>query len=265
MELQELVTRARLLFCGAPKRFIVFELADGHRSPKEIARKTRRSLRATLNDLKKMKDYELICTRKDKNEKILKKNGGIIYEKNPLLRHLPKSYFKDLTKTIKKDRVKIIISKKRKSGKIIRFRFPTKEEVLEICKQGEDQIYEFKRAGTELRKITREIAAFANTRMGGIIFYGVEDDGTITGSDKRRQQLDQSLQNSIKNSISPALIVNIQERNVLGQIILIIGVPPWNKKDVYQYEERVCVRKGTNVFGTTPEELRKLHKGEFVV
>lgn len=60
MELQELVARARIIFQGAPKRVQVFELVNGKRSAKEIARRSRKSLSAALQDLQKMRDMELV-------------------------------------------------------------------------------------------------------------------------------------------------------------------------------------------------------------
>ncbi len=106
--------------------------------------------------------------------------------------------------------------------------------------------------------MTKEIAAFANTKLGGLVFYGVEDDGTITVSDKRKQELDQSLQNSVRNAISPSLTINIEEKDILGYQIIIIQIPAWNKKDVYHYEGRVYIRRGTNVFMAKPEDSKKL-------
>jgi ATP-dependent DNA helicase RecG len=134
-----------------------------------------------------------------------------------------------------------------------------------MCKQGEDQNVEFKAAGTDVRKIVREIAAMLNTRNGGFIFYGVDDDGTIQGTDVSRQKLDQPLQNSVKSSIAPAAVVSLKSVHVIGSELLIVVVPPWNRKDVYQFDERVLIRKGTNVFGVRPEESKKLHRGEFVI
>lgn len=134
-----------------------------------------------------------------------------------------------------------------------------------MCRSGEDQTVEFKAAGTEVRKITKEIAAMLHTRLGGIILYGVDDDGTIHGSDMTRQRLDQPLQNSIKNSIAPAAVVGLKSVSVLGAEVVVVIVPPWNRRDVYQFDEKVYLRKGTNVFAAKPEELRKLHRGEHVI
>ncbi len=104
-----------------------------------------------------------------------------------------------------------------------------------------------------------------HTRLGGIILYGVDDDGTIHGSDMTRQRLDQPLQNSIKNSIAPAAVVGLKSVSVLGAEVVVVIVPPWNRRDVYQFDEKVYLRKGTNVFAAKPEELRKLHRGEHVI
>jgi len=92
----------------------------------------------------------------------------------------------------------------------------------------------------------------------------VDDDGTISSSDVR-QKLDQPLQNSIKNSIAPAAVVSLKSVSVLGTEVLVVIVPRWNRQDVYQFDEKVYLRKGTNVFAAKPEELRKLRRGEYVI
>jgi predicted HTH transcriptional regulator len=142
---------------------------------------------------------------------------------------------------------------------------PTETDLLDICRRGEDQIIEFKGQGTEARKISREIAAMLNTRQGGLILYGVDDNGTIQGSEMSRQKLDQAVQNSVRNTISPAAVVKLHTVAALGHDVAVIIVPPWNRRDVYQYEERVLIRKGTNVFAAKPEESKKLHRGECVI
>ncbi len=86
---------------------------------------------------------------------------------------------------------------------------PTENEVLDICKRGEDEIYEFKGPGAETRDLTKEIAAFLHTKQGGIILYGVEDDGAIAGSDLPKQKLDQAIQNSVRNTTKPAANVQL--------------------------------------------------------
>lgn len=261
MEIQELVARGRIIFSGAPARLEVFKLVNGKRSGKEIARKLGRPNTAVLHDLQKMKDLELIFPKMDKNGKLTKKDNSTVYEKAPLIRHISISYFIDDTRIAKQVVKAKAISGKTKAIKLPNLQMPSENEILYICRHGEDQIYEFKTAGTEVQKLTKECAAFANTKLGGIIFYGVEDDGTIAGTDKRKQELDQPLQNSIRNAISPSLIIDIAEKKVIGYKIIIIRIPAWNRKDVYQYEGRVLIRIGTNAFIAKPEQTKKLHKG----
>jgi len=241
---------------------MIFDLVNGKRSAKEIARKSGKSLIAVLQSLQKMRDLELIIYKKTDGGKIIKKNNSIIYEKVPLLKHLSKSYFRHPTK--------LPVSQENKMSKkgvrnIKGVSIPVEKEILDICNSGEDQLYEFKRAGVDMRILSKEICAFANTRLGGLIFYGVEDDGAIGNADMRRQVFDQRLQNSIRNNISPALAVKIIEKDVVGHKIFLICISPWNQSDVYQFDGRVYIKHGTNVFVAKPEELKKLHSGKYVV
>lgn len=262
MEIQELISRGRLLFQGAPKRFEAFELVNGKTIAKDIAKKTGRSLSSILHDLQKMKDMDIIRPRIDREQRVVMKQGSPVFEKVPLLRHVSMKYFEDPIKAKKKfGKQARTVQKKKKNRQLQAISIPTKTEILEICKTGEDQLYEFKGAGAKTENLAREVGAFANTRRGGIIFYGVDDDGTISGSDKHRQKLDQSLQNSVRNTISPSLTVSIKEKDLLGYRVVLIIVPPWNRKDVYHYNDKVLIRKGTNVFAAKPEESKKLHKG----
>lgn len=59
-DLQELISRARFIFSGAPKRLDVFKLINGKNSTKDIAKKTGRSLSSLLQDVEKLRDLELI-------------------------------------------------------------------------------------------------------------------------------------------------------------------------------------------------------------
>ena len=266
MELQELISRGRMLFSGAEKRLRVYELVNGKRTAKDIARATRRSHSSVSQDLQKMRDLGLIQTKSNNEGVGIKKEGGLIAEKVPLLRHVPQSYFSDPVKAKKrmpKPSQKTVRRQNRNTTQSLRI--PKEAEILDICRNGEDQLYEFKSAGVEMNKIAREVAAFANTRNGGIVFYGVDDDGTISGSDMHRQKIDQSLQNSLRNTVSPALTVRIAEKEVMGYVVILILVPQWNCKDVYQHNGRVLIRRGTNVFSAKPEELKILHVGQYVV
>lgn len=266
MELQELIARGRFLFTNSPKRLEVFKAINGRRNTKEISTACGRGYQSTINDLRMMKDYDLIQP-KTQNGKPVIKVGCLVYEKTPMLKHIPTSYFEDNSK----GRLKVIKKKKvqkaSKQKKISALSVPSETDILDICKHGEDQIYEFKEPGVATKKISKEIAAFLHTKKGGLLFYGVADDGSIIGSDRTRQDFDQSVQNSIRNTISPQPNIDIVEKDVIGQKVIIIRVPSWDTKTLYQYtkDNRYYIRKGSNVFALKPDELSKLGKGEYVV
>lgn len=254
-----------MIFGGASKRLEVFELVNGSRPTKEIAKKAGRSLVAVDHDLGKIRDMELIKEKKDSRGDVIKMDGHTVYEKTPLIRHVSVSYFGDVANTSK-----LVRLGRRERGGISRsgrIHVPAENEILDICKQGEDQIYEFKAPGVSTDKITREIAGFLHTKGGGIIFYGVDDNGVIIGADMRRQDLDQKIQNSVRNTVSPAPSVEIKERNVMGSKVLLVVVQPWDRRTIYQdtMDGRYYIRRGANIFALRPEEIRKLHRGVYVV
>lgn len=263
-DLQELISRGRFIFNGSPKRLEVFKLINGKRTSKDISLKTGRSLSAISQELQKLRDLELIQPKEDNEGNIIKKGPGIVYEVLPLIRHVPISYSQDVVslKHMKKKTPKKIRAKSNHSIHI-----PSETEILDISKQGENQVYEFKTQGTDIKKITKELAAFIHTKNGGIVFYGIEDDGSIVGTDIKRQDFDNRIHNSIKNTLSSAPNIELKERTVLGVKLLLIIVPPWDKKTLCQYTPNggYYIRKGTNVFALKPDEMKKLMKGEYVV
>jgi len=267
MNLQELITRARFLFSRSPKGLEVFNLVNGKRSTKEIAEHTRRHISNVSRNLKQLVEYGLIQIRVDDSSKIIRKNGYPVYEKIPLARdsYLIKYFNGPATMPTVDGIQKTEYTKMKKSKRKKQLHIPSEKEILDICRYGEDQINEFKQKGTKPQKIAKEICAMLNTSRGGRIFYGIDDDGIIQGTDITRQRFDQQVQNSIRNTISPAPIITIKSKKVIGVEIIIVIVPPWNRKNVYQHDGRVLLRKGTNVFYASPEELNKLHKGEIVI
>ena len=264
-DLQELISRGRFLLSDSPKRLEVFKLINGKNSTNDIKNKVGRSLSSINQDCEKLRDMELIRLKTDTEGVIIKKHGSSIFEKVPLIKHVSFTYFEPIANTS-------ILSKKssHKKGivkKLSAIHVPTENEILEICKNCEDQLYEFKSPGVATDKIAREIAAILHTKNGGIVFYGVDDDGTIVGSDTTRQKMDEKIQNSVHNTISPAPQIVIKERDVMGSKVILILVNPWDRKTIYQYtkDRHYLIRKGTNVFALKPEEIKKLSSGQYVV
>lgn len=133
-------------------------------------------------------------------------------------------------------------------------------------KRAENNIYEFKGSLTNMENICREISAFSHCKFGGIIFYGIEDTGTISnGINGDKNDFDNRLRNAIKGLIAPAPNIQIIERNPKNKRIFAIVVAPWDKKSVYKFRgNSILIRRGGNVFAANNEEIKSLESGEFI-
>jgi hypothetical protein len=194
MDLQELIARGRFTFAGATERLRLFGLVDGRKTAKELSKLTKRHVNNIHRDIRQLSDLGLI-EEKTKDGEVVLRDGFTIYQKVPLARTIPLSYFTQRTRLPSTRPTKDRVQKQSPSPKQKPLVLPGEMDILDMCKQGEDQSVEFKAAGTDVRKIVREVAAMLNTRGGGFILYGVDDDGTIQGTNVSRQKFDQPLQN----------------------------------------------------------------------
>ena len=263
ISLQELITRGRFVFHDSPKKFEVFELLNGKRTIKEISEITKRNENNIHRDIKSLENIGIIeqITIVDGKKQ---KKPLVVYQKIPLANEIPKKYFFESKPVIHNQPISVL---KSSNSKVSAQAIPIPDEViiLDIAKKGESQIYEFKVDGTDITKITKEIAAFLHTKQGGLIFIGIDDDGNIEGCSTRYQDLDQKLQNSTRYAIQPSPTILLEERDALTYKIFIIQISPWDRKTIYQYNEKYYIRKGTNTFALKPEELKKLNHGEPII
>lgn len=66
----------------------------------------------------------------------------------------------------------------------------TRRKIDELIIQGEGARLEFKRYFSSPEKIAKELIAFANTK-GGIILFGVDDDGSVYGLHSEKSELEE--------------------------------------------------------------------------
>jgi predicted HTH transcriptional regulator len=263
VDLQEAISRGRFLFSRAPDRLAVFEAVNGKRTAQEIAAKLDRPPNPVRNDLRRIADTGLIQPVTDPSGADVRKDGSAVYEKIPIARAIPVRYFRAPTiptSSVPRSQATGKGRRTTRRRKIARVEVPDETALLDIARHGEDQEYEFKAPGPDFRDLAKELSAMLHSERGGLLFYGIDDAGNVVGSDMTRQQFDQRLQNSLRNTVSPAPSVSLRAVSVLGSTVLVIQVPPWDGT-VHQYRGRVYVRKGTNCMVATPEELRRLHNG----
>lgn len=127
----------------------------------------------------------------------------------------------------------------------------------------ESDMVEFKR---EFSKTTlKTVVAFANTR-GGIVYLGIEDDGTICGvSDPDAVML--SAMNAIRDSVKPnaAMVVQCERMEMNGKEVVGIRVERGANQPYYLVEkgmrpEGVYVRQGSASFMATEAEIVSMLK-----
>lgn len=98
-------------------------------------------------------------------------------------------------------------------------------EISELIQQPESKVLEFKRDLSSLTPILKTIVAFANT-AGGILVIGVSADGSLVGiSDIFKAE--ETITSAIADSITPAILPEIEIATVKEKSLLIIKVSHW--------------------------------------
>jgi len=158
LTLSEIIIRGRYIFKNSPKLLETFRAIDGKLPSEDIARILHRNVNAINRDIRSLKNIGLIY-------EIKKVGNRLIYDKIPLAKEISQKDF-ETGLFIPNIANPVILEKKASHDFKIKIKIPDQYEILEIAKVGENQLYEFKKAGTDTRKIIKEIAAFANSSRG---------------------------------------------------------------------------------------------------
>ncbi|MCW8176903.1 RNA-binding domain-containing protein [Verminephrobacter aporrectodeae] len=123
-----------------------------------------------------------------------------------------------------------------------------KTELLEIIANGENSGVEFKRDDIRADALAREIVAMANLR-GGMVLLGVEDDGTISGI--QRRNLETWVMDAILGHVHPMLLP-FYEVVALdgGQRVAVVSVTTGSSKPYvlrHNGREEIYIRVGSTV------------------
>jgi len=130
-------------------------------------------------------------------------------------------------------------------------------ETLErIIAGGENERVEFKRTLVTRGEdnVVKEMAAFANTE-GGWILFGVDDRGQVTGIDDPKG-FEERVMNLAANNLTPPLIPTFQTFCVEGKTVAVLDIPKGPNKPYRPF----YVRRGTTKTEASLEELRRLYQ-----
>lgn len=121
-----------------------------------------------------------------------------------------------------------------------------KTELLEIINNGENSGTEFKRDDIPSEQLAKEVVAMANFQ-GGRVLLGVEDDGTITGV--QRKDLEEWVMNVFQSKIHPMILPYYEEVKLDdGKVVAVISFPLGiSKPYVLRHggKEEIYIRIGT--------------------
>lgn len=105
----------------------------------------------------------------------------------------------------------------------------TPQALNQLISQGEGRNLEFKASFG--REAIESVAAFANSKGGGVLLVGVTDNGAVAGISCSEESI-QSYANQIKNATEPSLIVDIEAVSIDSKKLLYIKVNEYPVKPV---------------------------------
>ena len=137
---------------------------------------------------------------------------------------------------------------------------PPSIHLKQIIQNGENAAVEFKSAAVSTDGLAKEMVAFSNSQ-GGMILIGVEDDGTITGIDKAKQN-EAWISNIARDAVLPPILVQTSIESIGEQEILVVEVPKGKNRPYQTRNDHFYIRVGsTNRRPSLPELMRLFQQG----
>ena len=136
----------------------------------------------------------------------------------------------------------------------------TLQTLREQAAAGEDSTRQFKSRIDNADSLAAEMAAFANAN-GGVIFIGVQDDGTLSGITSRElHDANQLIGNAASQHVRSPLVV--QTQNILlenGNVVIALTVPAGMDKPYFDRKGVIWLKAGADKRRiNSKEELRRL-------
>jgi predicted HTH transcriptional regulator len=242
------------------RRKEIFALVNGKLTGVEIAQKLKIASTNCLNELALLRDFGLIRIKGYKGKSIL-------YEKDPFIKQLKlEKYFEKkqvvLREKLYKTPTKSNLSGKKKGVRKKLYQLKTEKDVLEARRKDENQFLDFKREIIDTDKLKKEIVAFANTKNGGNIVFGIDEDKNIIGMQKDFEECDETVRQICRDGIEPPILVEFNSIIVENKKIYVLFIPPKPFNKAYMVKGgKFYIRNGTVMQEPTSEQIGKLYRG----
>ncbi len=133
-------------------------------------------------------------------------------------------------------------------------------DVKLLIEEGEGFELEFKRKVSTPQKIAKTISSFANTK-GGIILFGVDDDGALTGIDSEKTELD-LIKTAGKIFCAPPVNCAVEIVPHKHKDIIVVTIEESREKPHYVVDEdgdsKVFIRVNDNTVTASKEVVKVL-------
>ncbi len=136
----------------------------------------------------------------------------------------------------------------------------TRDELSELIRSGEDSYVEFKRDDLPNHELAKELVGFLNLD-GGAVLLGVEDDGRISGT--MRKRLEEWVVETCREKIAPPIVPLLSwvRDAEPGRDVLIVRVPLGPDKPYARLHNRrktYYIRVGSTSREASREELERM-------
>ena len=132
-------------------------------------------------------------------------------------------------------------------------------EIIERLAQGEDSRTQFKVGPIGVTHLSEELAAFSNAQ-GGVILFGVADDGTVVGLTRaQKKALENELSNAANDGVRPSVYPRTEFHTIGKKQILAVFVPEGVSKPYADKKGAFWTKSGPDKRRITArEELQRL-------
>ena len=119
------------------------------------------------------------------------------------------------------------------------------EQIKDIILRGENQEIEFKESFHSTQTISKIICALANT-LGGVLFFGVDDKGSIIGIKENPDKLQQKIANS-NQAVSPIPLISVEIHEIDQKNIIAIVIQRAPDGTYYTFQGAIYVKIGSTI------------------
>ncbi len=131
-------------------------------------------------------------------------------------------------------------------------------ELTQRIQNGEDSYTQFKVQAVSSKDLAKEFVAFSNAK-GGILFFGVADDGDIKGlSSDEVEALGQLVGNVANENVKPPIHPLIQNISIEGKKVVIVSIDNGTNKPYSTGSGDYYTKSGADKKKISQEELRRL-------